>query len=114
MIEHIIRFFERIEGRLKRQERQRIRRLEADLAQAKLVLSFYGRAESYPKFVMAGQQGAVLEDRGLRARETLKSLKSPWVPLEHLLPAAPAAVAWATYRDKEGQILGERRTVVPA
>jgi hypothetical protein len=75
LIAYLLNWFERIEAKFKARERARIKRLESDLAQAKLALSFYAREDVYPTTWVRGYGGAVLEDGGARARVALGLLR---------------------------------------
>ena|SRR5258708_31169702 len=123
MISYIFNLFEQWAAHFKRAERLRIKRLETDLAQAKLVLSFYARADNYPSFTVRGQQHVVLSDRGARARQVLRSMplgravKAPMslVEAQHAANTDMSdATSWAIYRDDKGVVQQERREIAPA
>jgi hypothetical protein len=74
MISLIVGWFRGLEDRLKRAERQRIRKLEYDLAHARLALVFYARPNFYPDVVMRGHGGPVMADGGKMARLALRCM----------------------------------------
>lgn len=77
MISYLLNTIEQFEAWLKRHELARIKRLETDLAQAKIALAFYAQADLYPQFWVAGQRGEIVQDNGARARHAMKQLRMP-------------------------------------
>jgi len=100
----IINWFLSLEAWFKRAERQRIRRLEADLGEARRALGFYARQDHYPAFFVKDQGGVVLEDSGKRARTALYSLT---------VREVGESISWSMYRDPVGMVQAERREVRP-
>lgn len=68
----LLNWFESLRARLTRKERLRALRLEAQLAEARGALRFYGSTVNYPEFFMEHQNSTVLQDAGLLAREALR------------------------------------------